>query len=92
MSTTIVTPSIEERIQRQVESGRYADGTAVLERALDDLERSENLRLLKALIAEAEEDIARGDVFEATPEFWDEVWEEAMAMDPNTPLPEHLRP
>lgn len=92
MSLTIVEPSIEERIERLVDSGRYPDASAVLERALELMERAENLRLLKALIAEAEEDIARGDVYEATPEFWDEVWEEALAMDPNSPLPEHLRP
>lgn len=92
MSMTIAEPSIEERIQRQIDSGRYSDIGAVLSRALEILERAENLRLVRELVAEAEDDIARGDIYEGTPAFWEEVWEEAMVMDPNTPLPEHLRP
>ena len=92
MADTMVTLSIEERIQRQIESGRYADASEVLAQALALMERRENLLLMKALIAEAEESIARGEVYEMTDEFWDEVWDEAMAMDPNTPVPEHLRP
>jgi len=92
MADTMVALTIEERIQRQIDSGRYADASEVLKQALALMEREENLKLLKALIAEAEESIARGEVYEMTDEFWDEVWDEAMAMDPNTPLPEHLRP
>ena len=92
MSVTLAEASIEERIQRQIDSGRYPDATAVIARAMELMERVENRRLLKKLIAEADESIARGEVHEMTDEFWDEVWDEAMAMDPNTPLPEHLRP
>jgi len=91
MSLTIVEPSIEERIQRQVESGRYADASEVMAQALDVLENEQKLRVLRDLVAEAEEDIANGDVFEWTSTSMAEIWAEADEDDRlGLPIPDHV--
>ena len=64
MADTMVTLSIQERIQRQIDSGRYADASAVMSQALDVLENEQKLRVLRELIAEADESVARGEVNE----------------------------
>ena len=91
MSLTIVEPSIEEQIQRQVESGRYADASAVMSQPLDVLENEQKLRVLRELIAEAEEDIANGKVFEWTSTSMAEIWAEADEDDRlGLPIPDHV--
>ncbi len=92
MSITIAGASIEERIRDRVESGRYADARDVVSRSLDVLEEQENVQKLRALIAGADADIALHGTIPWTPTFWDELAEEARQLDPNTPLPDHLRP
>lgn len=92
MSITIAGASIEERIRERVESGRYADASDIVSRALDVLEEQENVQKVRALIAEADADIALHGTIPWTPTFWDELLEEARQLDPATPLPGHLRP
>ena len=93
MSITIVEASIEERIQRQIDSGRYANVDAVVAEALDVLENEQKLRVLRELIAEAEEDVARGDVFEWTTTSMEEVRAEADEEDRlGLPIPDHVKP
>ena len=91
MSLMIAEPSNEERIQRQLESGRYANVDAVVSQALDVLENEQKLRVLRELIAEAMDDLANGDVYEMTPTFWDEIWAEAAEEDRlGVPIPDHV--
>ena len=91
MSLTIVEPSIEERIQRQIDSGRYADASAVMSQALDVLENEQKLRVLRELIAEADESVARGEVHEWTPTLMAEIWAEADEDDRlGLPIPDHV--
>ena len=93
MSLTIVEPSIEERIQRQIDSGRFADASEVMTKALDVLENEQKLRVLRELIDEADESVARGEVYEKTPTFWDEILAEADEDDRlGIPIPNHIRP
>lgn len=93
MSITIVEPTTEERIRRQVDSGRYEDAGAVVSKAVEMLERAENLRIVRALVAEAEESIARGEVYDMTDTFWEEIWAEADEEDRlGIPIPDHLKP
>lgn len=45
MSITIVEPSIEERIQRHIDSGQFADASEVGSHALDVMENEKKLRV-----------------------------------------------
>lgn len=92
MSITIANASNAERIQERVDRGEYSDADDVIARALDVLEIQENIRKVRALIAEADADIAVHGTIPWTPTFWDELEEEARRLDPDTPLPDHLRP
>ena len=93
MSMTIAEPSNQERIQRHIDSGRFPNVDAVLSRALDELENAEKLRILRVLVAEADEDLARGDVYEITPTFWDELRAEAEEDDRlGLPISDHVKP
>ena len=102
MSITIAEPTIEERIRRHIDSGRFADEVQVVTEALDAMElverrraeRAEKVDKLRALIAEADAEFERGEFYEGTPEFWDELEREALAAGPlsTADLPEHLRP
>ena len=92
MIITIVDATVAERIQKRMDSGAYTDADEVVSRALDSLEVQENIRKVRALIAEAEASIAEHGTIPWTPTFWDELAEEARRLDPTVPLPEHLRP
>ncbi len=93
MTTITVEPTIKERIERQVHEGNFEDASAVLARALDVIENEEKLRVLRALIDEAEESVARGEVFEWTPTTWDEICAEADEEDRlGLPIPDHVKP
>lgn len=56
-------PDVEELIREQVESGDFTNEDEVIREALGALKRKqEHSQKLKAMIAEAEEDIANGRV------------------------------
>ena len=91
MTTITVEPTIKERIQQQIESGRFADASEVVSKALDVLENEQKLRVLRELIAEAMEDVANGDVFEWTSTSMAEIWAEADEEDRRgLPIPDHI--
>lgn len=92
MSITIADLSVADRIRERVDRGDYADAAEVVARALDVLETQENIRKVRALIAEADAEIAEHGTVPWTPTFWDDLEEEARRMDPTAPLPDHLRP
>lgn len=102
MSITIAEPSVEERIRRRVDSGKYTNAVQVVAEALDAMdlverrraEHDEKVEQLRALIAEADAEFDRGEFYEGTPEFWDELLKEALEAGPINveDLPAHLRP
>lgn len=92
MSITIANAAVADRIQERVDRGDYADADEVVARALDVLEIQENIRKVRALVAEADAEIAEHGTIPWSPTFWDDLEEEARRMDPATPLPDHLRP
>lgn len=56
-------PDILARVEAQIAAGAYADPDAVLRDALDGLERrQQSLERLRAMVREADEDIAAGRV------------------------------
>jgi len=73
-----LSPDLEESIRRQVASGRYGSAEDVVRDALGYLlAREERLGELRAALAVAEEQIARGDVVTWTPELHAEILEQA---------------
>ena len=74
----ILTPELEAIVSRRVESGRYHDASEVVHEALRQLEeRERRLDELRAALAIGEEQIARGELVEWTPELAAEIWVEA---------------
>ena len=58
-----IPPDLDARIQAHLASGEYINADAVLRDALDSLERrQQSLENLKAMVREADEDIAAGRV------------------------------
>lgn len=76
--TVTVTSEMKALIRERVRSGRYADETAVLDAALRLLEERDKLEYLRALIDEADAEVARGELVEWTPDFMEQVWQEAL--------------
>jgi putative addiction module CopG family antidote len=69
-----VPADLEETIREKVESGEYDDPSAVIRAAMRLLERrDQKLQELRALVAEAQASIERGDGRELTPELWEEI-------------------
>lgn len=92
--TIQIAPQLRERVQRHVESGRYVDASAVIERALDLMEENqEKLRVLWELIQEGLDEVERGETVVMTPTFWDELQAEADEEDRlGIPIPDHVKP
>lgn len=63
-ATVIKLPAVlQERIQKQIDSGAFADEMDVLHQALDTLERRQrDVQKLRDMITEADNDIANGRV------------------------------
>lgn len=75
-----LTPQIESIIKELVETGEYHDQDEVITEAILLLEDERKLRALRADLAEAEEEIARGDYVEWTPALRAELQREARQM------------
>ncbi|HEY7034002.1 MAG TPA: type II toxin-antitoxin system ParD family antitoxin [Thermomicrobiales bacterium] len=75
MSVTL-TPQTEERIRHWIETGRYPDAEAVIDRALEALEHEEQARFLKLReLVLAGHNSGPGE--ELTEELWDRMEREA---------------
>lgn len=74
-----LSPRLEAMIRQKVESGRYNDADAVVRDALRQMEgRDHRLSELRAALAVAEEQIARGQVVEWTTELHTKTMEQAI--------------
>lgn len=81
-----------ERIQERVARGEYADADEVVARALDALEYQDNLRLVRRLIDEARESVAKHGAIPMTPTLFDEIFAEALeASRRGDPVPDYLK-
>lgn len=76
-------PELESMIRERVESGRYPDDVAVIEEALRLLEEREKTEHLRALLAEAGAEVARGELIDWTPDFFDRLLQEAVEDERN---------
>lgn len=72
-----LSPEAEARVREFVDRGGYDDPDAVLDEALRVLEERDKLARLRELIAVAEEQAARGQIVEWTPDFLDRLKREA---------------
>jgi antitoxin ParD1/3/4 len=75
--TVMLSPELAAIVQSKVDSGRFSDTEAVLREALVLLDEQEKLERLRAALAIGEEDFARGDYVEYTPDFWERIKREA---------------
>ncbi len=75
-----LTPEIEAIIRALLESGEYHNEDEVIAEAVLLLEDERKLRGLRVALAEAEEEIARGDYVEWTPALRAEIAREARQM------------
>ena len=75
-----LTPQLEALIREKVASGRYNNASEVVRDALRQMEeRDRRLEALRTAIAVGDEQIARGEVVEWTPELRAEIMERAKA-------------
>jgi len=69
-----LTAQLEQQILQKVESGHYASASDVVREALRLLEtRDRDYAWLRQKMADAEEQVRRGDVVEMTDTFWDDL-------------------
>jgi antitoxin ParD1/3/4 len=73
----ILTPQLEELIQRKLESGRYSDANEVMLEALDLLDKRDRLLRLREAVASGLAQYERGEVTPMTPSFWVDLLREA---------------
>ena len=92
MSVTLA-PELEATIQEQIESGRYPGAIEVVREALRLLEERDRLDHLRALIAEAEAEVARGEVVAWTPDLHNRIMRKAEAdARAGRPIPDYVMP
>lgn len=92
MSVTLP-PELEATIQEKIERGGYDDAAAVVREALRLLEERDRLTHLRALIAEAEAEVARGEVVDWTPNFMERLIRESEEDARNgVPIPDEVKP
>ncbi len=72
-----LTPELEELMRRKVEGGQYRSAAEVLQEALRLLDERDRLAHLRSLLAAADAELARGEVVEWTPDFMEQLIQEA---------------
>lgn len=75
-----LSPQIESIVRELLATGDYRDQDEVIAEAIILLEEERKLRVLQSSLAEAEEEIARGDFVEWTPTLRAELQREARQM------------
>lgn len=72
-----LTPQLEAMVRQKVESGMYNNASEVVREALRLMDARDRLDRLRAAIAHAEEQVARGEVETWTPGFIERLIQEA---------------
>lgn len=73
-----LTPRLEEIVRKKVDSGLYNNASEVVREAIRQMDnRDQRLERLRAAIAEADEDVRRGNVFDWTETSMQEIIAEA---------------
>lgn len=81
----VLTETQAELVEELVKSGRYQNASEVLRDGLRLIQKREDedeakIETLRALLAEAEADIAGGRTIEHGPAFWDEIRKEEVTL------------
>jgi antitoxin ParD1/3/4 len=89
-----ITPQLEEKIDRMVSEGRYANASELVEQAVELLaEYDEQLEALRAKLQEGLDDIEAGREIEYTPEVFQRLIAEANAnARMGKPIDDDVRP
>ena len=73
-------------------SGRFPTPEAVIEHALDLLHQVDSLERLRALVAQADAEIERGELIDWSPDLFDQLREEAAEAERRgEPLTDHVK-
>jgi putative addiction module CopG family antidote len=75
--TIQLTAKSEALIRQQVANGRYASVDEAVDAAVELLDAHDRRKRLLAALAVGDAQVARGEVFELTPEVWAEIEREA---------------
>lgn len=76
-----LTPQLEALVRRKVESGLYNSASEVVREALRLLEERDRRERLRAAVAIGDEQLARGEVVDWTPDFLERLKREAAEED-----------
>lgn len=88
-----LTPESEALVRKLIERGPYADPDEVVHAALRLVQKRDKLARLRAAIAVGDEQIARGEVVEWTPDFMDRLMAEAAEADRlGLPIKDEVKP
>jgi putative addiction module CopG family antidote len=68
-----IAPDVLKMIDEAIETGGYADASDVVERAVRLFVRQQRIEQIRKSVTESMAAIERGEVIEATPEFWDSI-------------------
>ena len=92
--TVQLPPRLVAKVEQIVATGQYADAGDVIERALRLLEEQERrLAWLRAELALGEEEEARGELIEFTPERFEEIKRRALENARlGKPIPDAVKP
>jgi putative addiction module CopG family antidote len=86
-------PQTEAEIKRLMETGHFTDASDVVGQALRALEDQEKLTRLRTMLAEADAQIARGEVVDWTPDLMDRLKREAAAnVRAGRPIKDEVKP
>jgi putative addiction module CopG family antidote len=86
-------PHIEALIQEKVKSGRFRNATEVVEEAILQMDDRDRLVTLRALLAEAETEVASGEAVEWTPDLKARLIRESEENSrKGFPIPDRVKP
>ena len=65
-----VAPNVQKMIDEAMATGGFADASDVVEQAIREFMKRQRIARIRQSVAESMAEIERGEVIEATPEFW----------------------
>ena len=68
-----LTPQLEAIVRKKVESGMYGNASEVIREAIRIMDQRDQLARLRAELAEADEQIDRGEYVDFTPDFFERL-------------------
>jgi antitoxin ParD1/3/4 len=85
-----LTPKLEQIIRKKVETGLYSNASEVVREAIRQMDGRDSFTRLRAAIDEADQEFARGEYYELTPQLLEEMTRESeLDIDDDTDVDVH---